>query len=419
MTLLISLLVLFALGVPIAVAIGLASLLGLLIMGDVPLTLIAQRMVTAANSFPLLAVPFFILAGNLMERGGISRRLIDFVSSLVGTLSGGLALAAVLTCMFFAAISGSSAATAAAVGAVLIPAMQEKGYARDFSSAVVAASGEMGVIIPPSIPMILYGVLASVSIGDMFLAGIIPGIIVAGSVMFVAYLVSRKRNYKGSERVFPQHLVMTFSRAFPALLMPVIILGGIYGGIFTPTEAAVVAVVYGFVVGGLVYREFGLKDIPEILVRSARTTSVIMIIIAAASLLGWILTREQIPQAVASSVLSLSANPLVYLLLVNILLLIVGMFFESSAALVILTPILLPVATSLGIDPIHFGIIMIVNLAVGMVTPPLGVNLFITCNIAGIGIETITRALIPFFLILVLDILVITYVPGIALTFIN
>lgn len=406
----------FALNVPVAVAIGLASLLGILIMGDVPLTLVAQRMVTAVDSFPLMAVPFFILAGNLMERGGISRRLIDFISSVVGTLSGGLALAAVLTCMFFAAISGSSAATAAAVGSILIPAMQNKGYSRDFSAAVVAASGEMGVIIPPSIPMILYGVLASVSIGDMFLAGIFPGIIVAGSVMLVAYFISRNRGYKGSDRFSFARLLKTFARAVPALLMPLIILGGIYGGIFTPTEAAVIAVVYGFVVGLLVYREFNLKDIPEILIRSARTTSVIMIIIASASLLGWIFTRERVPQAVASAVLGLSDNPIIYLLLVNVLLLFIGMFFESSAALIILTPILLPIATSLGIDPVHFGIIMIVNLAVGMVTPPLGVNLFITCNIAESGIEVIARALLPFLFILVIDILIITYVPAISLT---
>ncbi len=416
MILLISLLLLFALSVPIAVALGLVSLLGLIMIGDVPLTLVSQRMVTAVNSFPLLAVPFFILAGHLMERGGLSRRLIEFVSALVGTLSGGLALAAVLTCMFFAAISGSSAATAAAVGAVLIPAMQEKGYAKEFSSAVVASSGEMGVIIPPSIPMILYGVLASVSIGDMFLAGIYPGILVAGSVMLVAYYISRRRGYKGNAEVSFAHLLRSFGGALLALLMPFIILGGIYGGVFTPTEAAVVAVVYGLVVGGLVYREFNLKDIPEILVQSARTTSVIMVIIASASLLGWILTREQMPQAIAGAVLGLSESPLVYLLLVNILLLIVGMFFESSAALVILTPILLPIATSLGIDPVHFGVIMIVNLAVGMVTPPLGVNLFITCNIAGIGIETITRSLLPFFVVLILDILIITYVPAISLS---
>jgi len=406
---------LLAAGVPVAVAIGLVSLLGIILVGDVPFTLVAQRMVTAVDSFPLLAVPFFILAGNLMQQGGLSRRLIEFVSSLVGTLSGGLALAAVLTCMFFAAISGSSAATAAAVGAVLIPAMQEKGYAKEFSSAVVASSGEMGVIIPPSIPMILYGVLASVSIADMFLAGIIPGILVACSVMLVAYFISRKRGYKGTLKTSPASLLHSFLRAFWALLMPFIILGGIYGGVFTPTEAAVVAVVYGFLVGGVIYREFSVRDIPDILIRSARTTSVIMIIIASASLFGWVLTREQIPQSVAAAVMGISDSPMVYLLLVNVLLLIIGMFFESSAALVILTPILLPIATSLGIDPVHFGIIMIVNLAVGMVTPPLGVNLFIMCNIAKIGIESITRALLPFFVVLVIDILIITYVPALSL----
>ncbi len=398
-----------------AVAIGLVSLLGIILVGDVPLTLVAQRMVTSVDSFPLLAVPFFILAGNLMQQGGLSRRLIDFISSLVGTLAGGLALAAVLTCMFFAAISGSSAATAAAVGAVLIPAMQEKGYAKEFSSAVVASSGEMGVIIPPSIPMILYGVLASVSIADMFLAGIVPGILVACSVMLVAYFISRSRGYKGTSQTSPASLLQSFLGAFWALLMPFIILGGIYGGVFTPTEAAVVAVVYGFLVGGIIYREFSFRDIPDILIRSARTTSVVMIIIASASLFGWILTREQVPQSIAAVVMGISDSPMVYLLLVNALLLIIGMFFESSAALVILTPILLPIATSLGIDPVHFGIIMIVNLAVGMTTPPLGVNLFITCNIAGIGIESITRALLPFFLVLVIDILIITYVPALSL----
>ncbi len=413
--LLIGLLVFFLLNVPIAFSLGAASTLALVYQGKVPLTLIAQRMFAAVDSFPLMAIPFFILAGNLMENGGISRRLIRFATCLVGRITGGLALVTVATCMFFAAISGSSAATAAAIGSILIPAMVRRGYNINFASATVASSGELGVIIPPSIPMVLFGVLAEQSIGTIFIAGIMPGILIAGTLTLVAYIISKKHGYVGTDRATLAETWVAFKDAILALLMPLIILGGIYGGVFTPTEAAVVAVFYGLIVGLFIYRETKISDLKNILASSAITTSVIMIIIANASLFGWIMTRERVPQMIAEFFLSISSDPLVFLLLVNLLLLFIGTMFETSAALIILTPLLFPIAVQLGVHPIHFGMIMIVNLAVGMVTPPLGINLFVTCNIAKIRIEDMARMLVPYLAVLILDIFIITYVPWITL----
>ena len=412
--LIVSMLILFALSVPIAVSLGIASSFAIWIQDDLPLMVIAQRMFTSIDSFPLMAIPFFILAGSLMESGGISRRLVNFANALAGHMTGGLAAVAVVTSMFFAAISGSSAATTAAIGSILIPAMVNKGYRRDFAGAVQAASGEIGVIIPPSIPMILYGVVAGVSVGDMFIAGIFPGIMIGISLIITVYIISKKRGYKGSEKTSIKEKLIAFKEAFLALLMPVIILGGIYGGIFTPTEAAAVAVGYAFIIGAFVYKEILWKDVINLFGKSAVTMSIIMIIIANAGVFGWILTREQVPQLVAQTITSMTDSPIVFLLIINVFLMIVGMFFETSASIIILAPILAPIAMMLGIDPVHFGIIMIVNLAMGMVTPPLGVNLFVACQIGGLKLEQISKALIPFLLVLILDVLIISYVPAIS-----
>ena len=412
--LIVSMLILFALSVPIAVSLGIASSFAIWIQDDLPLMVIAQRMFTSIDSFPLMAIPFFILAGSLMESGGISRRLVNFANALAGHMTGGLAAVAVVTSMFFAAISGSSAATTAAIGSILIPAMVNKGYRRDFAGAVQAASGEIGVIIPPSIPMILYGVVAGVSVGDMFIAGILPGIMIGISLIITVYIISKKRGYKGSEKTSIKEKLIAFKEAFLALLMPVIILGGIYGGIFTPTEAAAVAVGYAFIIGAFVYKEILWKDVINLFGKSAVTMSIIMIIIANAGVFGWILTREQVPQLVAQTITSMTDSPIVFLLIINVFLMIVGMFFETSASIIILAPILAPIAMMLGIDPVHFGIIMIVNLAMGMVTPPLGVNLFVACQIGGLKLEQISKALIPFLLVLILDVLIISYVPAIS-----
>jgi C4-dicarboxylate transporter DctM subunit len=407
------LLLCFILTVPIAISLGFASMI-FEYQNDVPLTIIVQRLFTSLDSFPLLAVPFFILAGTLMERGGISKRLIDLANSFVGSTTGGLAIVTIVASMFFSAMSGSGPATTAAIGSIMIPAMVARGYDKGFASATQATAGEIGVIIPPSIPMILFGIVGGVSIGDLFLAGFLPGILVGLSLMVVAYLTSKKRNYVGdSKKATWKERGIALRKAFLALLMPVIILGGIYGGVFTPTEAAVVATVYALVVGLFMYKEIKWKDLTEIFYKSAMMSAIILLIVANAGLFSWIMTSQGIPQMAASWFSDIS-NPIVFLLLINVLLLVIGMFFDAGAAILIMVPILLPIAISLGIDPIHFGIIMIVNLAMGMITPPIGVNLFVVCEIANIKIEKVSRALVPYFLIMIVDLLLISYIPQIS-----
>ncbi|MBM4761362.1 TRAP transporter large permease [Bacillus sp. B15-48] len=413
------LLVLFLINIPVAVALGLASVIVLMIQDSVPLMVIIQKMFTSTDSFTLMAIPFFVLAGKLMEVGGISKRLVDFAMTIVGRMHGGLAIVSIVTCMFFAAISGSAAATTAAVGAILIPAMVKKGYDKSFATAIQAAGGTVGVMIPPSVPLILFGVIAGTSIGDLFIAGVLPGILVGFSLVLVAYFISRKHGYGKEDKSSAREVFTAFNKAILAILMPVIILGGIYGGIFTPTEGSVVAVVYGLIVGLVIYREIKLKDLPQIFISSAVTSAVIMFIISCASIFGFILTREQIPLQLSNAMLEISSNPIVVLLIINLILLIVGTFLETSAAIIILAPILLPVVTAIGIDPVHFGIIMVVNLAIGFITPPIGINLFVASNIANVRLEKIVRAIIPFLIILIVDVIIITFVPSISLFFLD
>ncbi|WP_243291800.1 TRAP transporter large permease [Bacillus sp. FJAT-47783] len=409
------LIVLFLINIPVAVALGLASMIVLMIQDSVPLMVIVQKMFTSTDSFTLMAVPFFILAGKLMESGGISKRLIHFSSTLVGSLHGGLAMVSIVTCMFFAAISGSAAATTAAVGSILIPAMVKRGYDKSFSTAIQAAGGTIGVMIPPSVPLILFGVIAGASIGDLFIAGIVPGIFVGVSLILVAYFISRKRGYGKEEKSSYKEVFIAFKNAILALLMPVIILGGIYGGIFTPTEGSVVAVVYGLIVGLLIYKEIKWKDIPGIFISSAITSSVILFIISCASIFGFLLTREQIPGQISNAMLSITSNPLLLLIIINVILLIVGTFLETSAAIVIMAPILVPIASAAGMDLVHFGVIMVVSLAIGMITPPVGINLFVASNIANIRLEHIVRAITPFLIMLIIDVLILTFMPSISL----
>ncbi|MCF6094840.1 TRAP transporter large permease [Microaerobacter geothermalis] len=409
------LLLLFIMNVPIAVALGLSASIVLLIQDQIPLLVIIQKMFNATDSFPLMAVPFFILAGKLMETGGISRRLIAFANTIVGRVPGGLSIVAIITAMFFAAISGSAAATTAAVGSLLIPVMVKKGYDINYATAVPAAGGTVGVMIPPSVPLVLYGVAASTSISDLFLAGIGPGVFVTFSLVIVAFIISYKRGYGGGEKSSVWEFFHTLKDAILALLMPVIILGGIYGGIFTPTEAAVVAVVYGLIVGLFVYREIKWKDLSDIFSSSVTTTAVIMFIIANASIFGFLLTREQIPREISNMMLSVTQSEIVTLLIINGLLLIIGTFLETAAAIIILTPILVPIVQGMGIDLVHFGIIMTVNLAIGMITPPVGINLFVGSNIAGIKMEPLVQAIIPFILIMIVDVLIISFFPGLSL----
>lgn len=412
------LIVLLFLTVPVAVSIGLVSM-ALLYEKGLPTVAAIQAAFESLDSFSLMAVPFFILAGNIMQAGGISDRLVALANAMVGWLRGGLGAAAVLTSMLFATISGSSSATTAAIGSTTIPAMKKKGYPLPFATAIVASSGELGVIIPPSLPMIIYGLVMNTSITAMFIAGILPGLLVGFSLMATVLVVSAIKGFDEITPVSPaawvKGVVLATYDASLALLMPVIILGGIYTGAFTPTEAAVVAVAYGFIVGRFVYRQLSWQDIGQIFIRSALASAGILFIVAFASAFGFTLTINQVPQQVGAWISSIAGSAFTFLLLVNALLFIVGMFMETLAAIIILAPILGPVAMSFGIDPLHFGIIVVVNLAVGMVTPPVGVNLFIACEIAGLRIDQLIRPLLIFLAVLIVDILVISYVPALSL----
>jgi C4-dicarboxylate transporter, DctM subunit len=414
-----TLLVLLILNVPIGVALGLSVVVVFMLEGNIPLLVVIQKMFNGTDSFPLMAIPFFLLAGKLMETGGISARLIRFANTIVGNLPGGLAIVAVMGCTFFAAISGSSAATTAAVGGILIPHMVKKGYNVRFSAALHATGGTIGVMIPPSVPMVLYGVAASASISDLFIAGIGPGILVAISLILYSYWISKKNGWGGGEKHTPKEIWEAFKDAILAILMPIIILGGIYGAIFTPTEAAVVAVIYGLVVGLFVYREIKWKDLGEIFAGSASMTAVIMLIIATANAFGYLMTRENIPQEIAQFMLGITDSTIITLLIINILLLILGTFMETAVTIILLTPILLPITNSLGIDPVLFGVIMVVNSAIGMLTPPVGINLLVAGNIAKLQNTEIERAVIPFLVIMIVDLMLITYIPEISLFLVN
>ncbi|MGL4440680.1 MAG: TRAP transporter large permease [Bosea sp. (in: a-proteobacteria)] len=413
---------LFALSVPIAFALGIAAL-PFFLERRLPLIAIPQVIFDSMDSFVLLAVPLYVLAGRLMMNGGVARRLVDFAVSLVGFLRGGLAAATVLTSMLFATISGSSAATAAAIGSTLIPEMERKKYPRPFAAAVVASSGELGVIIPPSVPMVIYAVITGVSITDLFIAGIIPGVMIGLSLITTIVVVCSLKNYGEREpfqlRPYLANIVVATRRAALSLVMPFIILGGIYGGVFTPTEAAVVAVTYALFLGCVVYREIPVRSLPRIFAESAFTSSVVMIIVGFAFVFAYALALMQAPQQVAAAIRSVSSDPMVFLLLVNLFLFVVGMFMETFAAIIILAPVLAPVAQQLGIDPVHFGLIMIVNLAIGMVTPPVGVNLFVACGIARISMEQLMRPLLVFLAVLIVNMFIITYVPWLSLVLIR
>lgn len=409
------LLLLLFINVPVAIALAMAATGFFVFQSEMPIVAIFQRMFNSIDSFPLLAIPFFILAGKLMETGGISQRLIHLAQVMLGRVRGGLALVSIISCAFFAALSGSAAATTAAVGAIMIPAMVKKGYDANFSTAIQAAGGTIGVIIPPSVPLVLFGVTASVSISDLFLAGIIPGFFVTAALLILVYVISIIKDYGGGEKYSVKEFAIAFKDAILALLMPVIILGGIYSGIFTPTEAALVAVVYGLIVGVFIYREIKLKDLFSIISSSAIMSATILFIIAGASVFAYYLTRERIPMQITEMLLNITDNWIVALMIINVILLIVGTFMETAAAILILTPILAPVATALGIDLVHFGIIMIVNLAIGYITPPVGLNLFVANKIAGTKFEGVVRAIIPFVLVMIVCILIISFVPALSL----
>jgi C4-dicarboxylate transporter, DctM subunit len=404
-------------GVPIAISLGVSALVAIYFGSTLPLDIITQKAFTSLDSFPLLAIPFFMLAGILMGKGGVSKRLLDLATAMVGWMTGGLSMVTIVACMFFAAISGSGPATVAAIGGFMIPAMVAKKYDGGFAAAVSASAGSIGVIIPPSIPFVLYGVIGSVSVGSLFLAGIIPGLLIGAGLMITSYIISKKNGYK------PEHVKkMDFkgvwkatSDAKWALLIPVIILGGIYGGIFSPTEAAVVAVVYALIIGKFVYKELTWQNIFESFREAVIINATTMIIIGLSVSFAYFMTLEQIPNDISGFLTNLSSNPVVILIAINILLLIVGMFIDTISALVVLTPILLPIVTAVGVDPIHFGVILVANLAIGFITPPLGVNLFVASSVGKVKFERIVRAIIPFMVSMIICLLVITYIPELSL----
>ena len=406
------LIVTIAMSIPIGITLGISTGIAMWITSDIPMIMIAQKAVTGLDSFPLLAIPFFILAGSIMCNGGISKRLVNLADSLVGWITGGLAMVTVLACMFFAAISGSGPATVSAIGSFMIPSMKEKKYDASFAAAITAAAGTIGVIIPPSIPFVIYSIVAQCSIGDMFIAGIVPGIIIGFSLMLVCYITARKSHYVTvGERPRFTVVIKAFKEAIWALFTPIIILGGIYGGIFTPTEAAVVAVVYSVIIGKFVYKELDAKTLYECLRYSGLINGATEFMIGLSIAFGAYLAMAQIPQQIAVLLSGFVESPMLLLLIINVFLLILGCFVDNIAAVIILTPILLPVVKMIGIDPIHFGLIITVNLCCGFISPPYGINLFVASAISGESIENISKAIIPSFVAMVACLLLFTYFP--------
>lgn len=407
----ISLLILFAIDTPIAIAIGASSVLAIVIQGDFPLMMIAQRMFSGTDSFHLMAVPLFMFAGVLMEAGGISKRIIDFANALVGWLPGGLAAVTIVSAMFFAGISGSAAADAAAVGAILIPAMKKSGYDSDFAAAVQASGGSIGVIIPPSIPMIIFGFLTGASIGQLFAAGILPGLLIGISLIIVSTIISLKNGYSSSASFSLAETWRTFRRAILAMGAPIIILGGILTGIFTATESAAVAVMYALLLGMFVYGKITFRDLFPLFRDGAVISGVVMFIIAMASIFSWLAAMEDIPATLAGSLLSLTDNPIILLLLINLVLLIAGTFIETTAALILLVPMITAMLPVLGVDIVQLGVIVVTNLAIGMLTPPMGICLIVSCSISNDTIGAVSKRVLPFLAILMVDLLLITFYP--------
>lgn len=396
--------------VPIAICTGLAAITGIVMSDGISFMTFVQRMYVGMDSFTLIAVPLFMLCGRFMAIGGITKDLINMANALVGRFSGGLAYINIVSSMFFAGITGSAAADTASIGGILIPTMVDKGYDTDFSVAVTATSSTIGVMIPPSIPMVVFGVASGASIGKLFMGGVIPGIMVGGALMIVSWYYSKKRGYPAEPPLAFKETVVEILRGIPALLTVIIILGGITSGLFTPTEAAGVACVYTFLLGMLMYHELSFKDIPNIMLEVSVSTGTVVLMIATASALGWVFAQQNVPAIISSAVLGLTTNKFLLLLLINLLLLFVGTWMDLSPAVMVFCPILMPIITALGMDPVHFGVIMIINLAIGLFTPPVGVCLFLACGIAKISITDTIKAFIPFFLSMLVVLMLITYI---------
>lgn len=406
--------VLMLIGTPIGIALGASTAIVMYFTTTIDMSTIPSACFGGLNSFPLMAIPFFILAGNLMKSGGISRRLLDTADALVGHIKGSIGMVTVVASMFFAALSGSAPATVTSIGSITIPEMKDNGYDDAYATALTAASGTIGVIIPPSIPFVIYGVVSGASIGDMFIAGIIPGILIGAALMLVNYVVARKYGYGTLKKFSVKRLLTRLKDSIWALLVPVIILGGIYGGIFTPTESAVVAIVYSLIIGVFVYKELDLKGIyntlRETVLVNGQTTFLVGLSLAFARYL----TMAQVPAKVAGSILNLS-SPILILLMINLLLLVIGCFIDNISSTVILTPILLPIVTGLGMSPIQFGIVMTVNLAIGFITPPYGANLFYASAVGKVSIERIAAKILPMIGVMIVILLALTFIPQISL----
>jgi C4-dicarboxylate transporter DctM subunit len=407
-------------GVPIGISLGLASLVTLVGSGTLPVDYIAQVSFTSIDSFPIMAIPFFIAAGIFMGSGGLSTRLLNLADELLGPLPGGMALATIATCMFFAAISGSGPATVAAIGSLTIPAMIERGYDKYFACAIVAAAGAIGVMIPPSNPFVIYGVASQSSIGKLFIAGVVPGVLTGLVLMLFSYWYSKKNGWMGEQK---ERSVASICKAFwdakLALMVPVIVLGGIYGGLMTPTEAAAVAAFYGLIVGLFIYKGLNKDNIVDAFMNVCSTSAIVIVLMAMATIFGYVMTVEQVPAKIASFILGVTDSKIVILLLINVLLLFIGTFMEALAAIVILVPILLPIVVKVGVDPVHFGIIMVVNLAIGFITPPVGVNLFVASSVGKVKLEDVSRQVLPILGLMILVLMAVTYIPEISLLFIG
>ncbi|WP_126424990.1 TRAP transporter large permease [Brevibacillus marinus] len=402
------------LNMPIAVALGLSAALTLLLF-DLPIQSLPGTMVSAMTGFTLLAIPFFFLAGLIMDRAGISRRLVALAEKLSGHYTGGMAIVAVISACFFAAIAGSGPATMAAVGAILIPAMVKAGYRKDMAAGLLATAGGIGIIIPPSIAYIVYGVVAEASIAKLFIAGIVPGLLVGALLALTGYIIAKKENIPTQPKASLRELLQALLDATWGLLAPVIILGGIYSGIFTPTESAVVAVFYGLFVGLFVYKEITLRDLPKILLESSKSTAMVMLIIAAASTFAWLITVEGIAEDLAKALMSIASDKYTMLLMINLILLLAGMFVDAISAFYIFLPIFLPIIDQMQIDPVHFGVMMTINLAIGLVTPPVGMDLYVACGLAKLSLKEISIGVIPFIIAALVALLIVTYVPQISL----
>lgn len=406
------------LSIPIGVSLGIATLLTMILTSNIPLIMIAQVCFTALDSFPLMAIPFFILAGNLMSYGGISRRIVEMCNCLVGRITGGLGIITVAASAFFAAISGSGPATVSAIGTMMIPEMEKDGYDRSWATSLTCSSGIIGVIIPPSIPFVIYGVITGVSIGELFLAGFLPGLMIAMVLIGIVYKTSKDRGYGGRSTAMAENkkgLFKTFLSSFWALLTPIIILGGIYGGIFTPTESAVVAIVYAVIIGFTVYRELTMSILLDAIRDTAVTTSICLFTIGLSMAFAYFLTMQQIPNKIASAILSLTDSPFFILLLINLFLLVVGCFIDNISSMTILTPIFLPIVVACGVSPVHFGLIMTIALAIGFVTPPYGANLFVAAGLTGLRIDQIAKSIMPFLIGLIVCLLLLTHIPAISM----